>query len=141
MGTEILIHVTRLRTFKTYKAMARIKSEEEYRKLMQRIEELLEVVDDDTPTDDINYIELDALSDLVEEYEDIHYPIGRPSLVDTIKLRLYEMGLTQAKLAELLGISSARVSEIMTGKAELTLKLGREISRKLDIPPAVVLGV
>ena len=121
--------------------MARIKSEEEYRKLMQRIEELLEVVDDDTPTDDINYIELDALSDLVEKYEDIHYPIGRPSLVDTIKLRLYEMGLTQAKLAELLGISPARVSEIMTGKAEPTLKLGREISRKLDIPPAVVQGV
>ena len=51
------------------------------------------------------------------------------------------MGLTQAKLAELLGISSARVSEIMTGKAERILKLGREISRKLDIPQAVVLGV
>ena len=121
--------------------MARIKSEEEYRKLMQRIEELLEVVDDDTPTDDVSYVELDVLSDLVEEYEDIHYPIGRPSLVDTIKLRLYEMGLTQAKLAELLGVSSSRVSEIMTGKAEPTMKLGREISRKLDIPPAVVLGV
>ena len=59
--------------------MAQIKSEKEYRKLMQRIEELLEVVDDDTPKDDINYIELDTLSDLVEEYEDVHYPIGKPS--------------------------------------------------------------
>ena len=61
--------------------MAQIKSEKEYRKLMQRIEQLLEVVDDDTPRDDINYIELDALSDLVEEYEDVHYPIGKPSLI------------------------------------------------------------
>lgn len=96
--------------------MAQIKTENEYRKLMQRIDELIEVVDDNTPKDDINYIELDLISDLVEEYEDIHYPIGTPSLVDTIKLRLYEMDITQAKLAEILGISPARVSDIMRGK-------------------------
>ena len=121
--------------------MAQIKSEKEYRKLMQRIEELLEVVDDETPKDDINYIELDMLSDLVEEYEDVHYPIGKPSLVDTIRLRLYEKGITQAKLAELLGISPARVSDIMRGKCEPTLKVGRELCQKLNISPSVVLGV
>ena len=33
------------------------------------------------------------LVDLIEEYEDIHYPIGKPSLIDIIKLRMYEMGL------------------------------------------------
>ena len=58
--------------------MAKIKSEKEYQKLLQRINELLEIVDDDTPKDDVNYIELDTLSDLVEEYEDAHYPIGKP---------------------------------------------------------------
>lgn len=121
--------------------MAQIRTEKEYRKLMQRIEELLVLVDDDTPKDDMNYIELEALSDLVEEYEDIHYPIGKPSLVDTIKLRLYEMGLTQAKLAELLGISPARVSDIMRGKCEPTLQVGRDLCQKLNISPAVVLGV
>ena len=52
---------------------------------------------------------------MAERYEDIHYPIGKPSLVDTIKLRLYEMDITQAKLAELLNISPARVSDIMHG--------------------------
>ncbi|MBQ5982741.1 MAG: helix-turn-helix domain-containing protein [Prevotella sp.] len=121
--------------------MAQIKTENEYRKLMQRIDELIEVVDDNTPKDDINYIELDLISDLVEEYEDIHYPIGTPSLVDTIKLRLYEMDITQAKLAEILGISPARVSDIMRGKCEPTLKVARDLCQKLNISPAVALGL
>ena len=121
--------------------MAKIKSEKEYHKLLKRIDELIELVDDDTPVDDINYIELDLISELVEEYEDIHYPIGKPSLVDTIKLRLYEMGINQKNLADMLGISPARVSDIMTGKCEPTLKVGRELCKKLSISPAVVLGV
>lgn len=121
--------------------MVQIKSENEYRKLLQRIDELVEIVDDDTPKDDINYIELDLISDLVEEYEDVHYPIGKPSLIDVMKLRLYEMGLTQAKLAKLLGLSQSRVSEILSGKCEPTLKVGRDISRKLNISPSIVLGV
>ena len=121
--------------------MAHIKSEKEYEKLMERIKELFEIVEEDTPSDDKNLIELEVLSELVEEYEDVYYPIEKPSLVDVIKLRLYEMGITQAKLSELLGISQARVSEIMTGKCEPTLRIGRLISQKLDISPSVVLGV
>ncbi|MBP3287113.1 MAG: helix-turn-helix domain-containing protein [Prevotella sp.] len=121
--------------------MAQIKSEAAYRAALQRIEELLPLVNDETPTDDKNYLELDMISDMVEEYEDIHYPIGKPSLVDIIKLRLYEMGLNQTKLAEMLGLSNARVSEIMNGKSEPSLKIGRELSIKLNIDPAIVLGI
>ena len=70
-----------------------------------------------------------------------YYPVAAPTLVETIKLRMYEMGLTQTKLAEMLGLSTARVSEIITGKGEPSLKTGREICRKLNIDPAIVLGV
>ncbi|MBQ3324710.1 MAG: helix-turn-helix domain-containing protein [Muribaculaceae bacterium] len=121
--------------------MARIKSEVAYRAALARIDELLPHVNDDTPLTDKNYIELDLISELVEEYEEEHYPIRKPQLVDVIKLRLYEMGITQAKLAQMLGISSSRVSEILNGKCEPTMKIGRELSRQLNIDPAVVLGV
>lgn len=120
---------------------AQIKNEAAYRAALKRVEQLEELVDDDSPIMDENALELDMLIDMIEEYEDIHYPIGKPSLVDTIKLRLYEMGITQAKLAELLNISPARVSDIMRGKCEPTLKVARDLCQKLNISPAVVLGV
>lgn len=121
--------------------MAQIKNEAAYRAALARIDELLQIVNDETPQEDKNYLELDMLSDMVEEYEEIHYPIGKPTLIDVIKLRLYEMGLTQKKLAEMLGLSNARVSEILNGKSEPSLKIGREISLKLNIDPAIVLGI
>ena len=49
--------------------------------------------------------------------------------------------ISDSKLAEMLGLSAARLSEIITGKGEPSLKTGREISRKLNIDPAIVLGV
>lgn len=121
--------------------MAQIKSEKAYRAALERIEELLPLVNDATSEDDNNYLELDMISDMVAEYEEIHYPIGKPSLIDVIKLRLYEMGLTQKKLAEMLGLSNARVSEILNGKSEPSLKIARDISIKLNIDPATVLGI
>jgi HTH-type transcriptional regulator/antitoxin HigA len=50
------------------------------------------------------------------------YPIAAPTLVETMKLRMYEMDLSQTKLAEMLGLSTARISEIITGKGEPSLK-------------------
>ncbi|MDE6813636.1 MAG: helix-turn-helix domain-containing protein, partial [Duncaniella sp.] len=70
-----------------------------------------------------------------------HYSLGQPSLIDIIKLRMYEMGLTQAALAKLIGVSPSRICDFLSGKSEPTIKVGREISRKLNIDPAIVLGV
>lgn len=55
--------------------MAKIQDKKTYDAAMARIEELLPLVDDDTPKTDKNLIELDLLSELVSEYEDEHYPI------------------------------------------------------------------
>lgn len=121
--------------------MAQIKTEAQYKAACDRINKLLKVVNNDTPADDKNLLELDLISDLVADYEEEQSPIATPTLAETIKLRMFEMGLTQNKLAELLGISPARTSEIISGKGEPSLKTGREISRKLDIDPAIVLGV
>ena len=118
-----------------------IQNEFQYKAIIKRIDELLEVVDDNTPTTDKDYIELDILSDMVEKYEEIHYPIGTPTLAETIKLRMYEMNLTQAKVSELLGVSPSRVSEYLTGKSEPTLKVARNIAQKLNINANIVLGV
>lgn len=120
--------------------MAKIENEKQYEAMMARIDELLQVVDDNTPADDRDRIELVLLSDLVAEYEDVHYPIKKPSLIDILKLRMYEMGLSQNALAGLLDMNQSKISEILSGKSEPTLKQARRIASALDIPAAIVLG-
>jgi HTH-type transcriptional regulator/antitoxin HigA len=123
------------------KVMAKIENEIQYEWAVKRVEELLPLVTDDTPRTDPNSIELELLSNMVADYSEEHFAIGSPSLMDVIKLRMYEMGITQSGLAQLLGISPSRVSEYLSGKSEPTLKIGREISRKLHIDANIVLGV
>ena len=55
--------------------MTKIKNEIQYRAALQRIDELLKVVSNETPADDKNFIELDLISALVADFEEIHYPI------------------------------------------------------------------
>ena len=121
--------------------MTKIQNERQYESAMKRINELLEVVGEDTPEDDFRSVELVLLSNLVADYEDEHYPIKKPTLIDVLKLRMYEMDLTQSALASLLGMNQSKISEIMSGKCEPTLKQARIISKELNISPAIVLGV
>ena len=112
--------------------MAKIEREAQYEWAVKRVEALLPLVGDDAPEDDPARIELELLSELVSEYSEEHFAIGEPSLVDILKLRMYEMGLTQKGLA---------LSDLLAGKCEPTIKTARTISRKLDIDAAIVLGV
>lgn len=50
-------------------------TEKEYEAALKRIDELLPLVTDDTPDSDPNLIGLLKVSNIVEEYEDVHYPI------------------------------------------------------------------
>lgn len=50
--------------------------EEQYEFVLQRIEELLPLVDDNTPANDRNAVELTLMSDIVIAYEKEHLPVG-----------------------------------------------------------------
>lgn len=121
--------------------MTKIITESQYNAAMERVEELLKIVDDTTPADNKDSVELVLLSNLVADYEEEHFPIKNPSLTEILKLRMFEMGLTQTTLARKLGMSQSKISEIIAGKVEPTLKQARRISIELDIAPAIVLGV
>lgn len=60
----------------------KIENEAQYEWAEKRVEELLPLVNDSTPEDDPNYIELVLLSNLVSDYSEEHYALGGPSLVD-----------------------------------------------------------
>ena len=121
--------------------MAKIKTQAQYDWAVKRVEELLPLVPEDAPENDDARIELELLSELVSEYSLENYSIGEPSLVDVLKLRMYELGLTQKALADILGISPSRLSDLLSGKCEPTIKTARIICSKLDVDASVVLGV
>lgn len=77
---------------------------------------MLTLVDDNTPKDDKNLIELELLSNLVADYSEEHFAFDILSLADVMKLRMYEMHLTQRGLAAMLNISPLRVSAIVPEK-------------------------
>lgn len=121
--------------------MSHIKTEQQYKAMMARIDEIFFTTDEKTPADDPRLLELDLLSSLVEEYEKEHFPIETPSLPATINSRLVENKWSQKELATMLGITAPRLSAILSGKAHPTYEQARVISSKLNIDPAIVLAI
>ncbi|KAF0239327.1 MAG: hypothetical protein FD181_307 [Prolixibacteraceae bacterium] len=94
-----------------------------YKTALARIEELLPLVTDDTPSDGGRAIKLKINSDIVIEYEEHHFQIGNPSISDVVKMRLEEEAMSQRTFAKKFGVSPSRVSEYLSGKSEPTLKI------------------
>ena len=110
-------------------AIRPIRTEEDYEAALARISELMDAlsppegqIEDE---DDPERLELDVLSDLVERYEDKHYPTGFPSITAAIEFQMDQMDMTQRDLIPFLG-SSAKVSEVLSGKRSITMAMARE---------------
>ena len=112
---------------------------EGYVKAQIRLEEIIDLVNDDTPEDNPILQELIKVSDIIEAYEEEHYPIGLPSLVEVIELRMFEMKLKQKDLAKLLGTPAARISEYLAGKRDITLDIAKALHQKLNIDGDIIL--
>ena len=120
--------------------MAQIKSEQQYKAMMARIDELFFTTDENTPEDDPRLQELEVLSALVEEYEQEHYPIETPTMIEMMKARLVENNWTQKDMASLIGMTAPRLNAVLSGKADPTFEQAKLISKRLNINPAIVLA-
>ena len=114
---------------------------EQYEFALARVEELLPLVDDNTPANHKNAVELTMMSDVVIAYEKEHFPISKLSVAELIEFSLQEKGMTQRQLAGEIGISPSRVNDYITGRSEPTLKIARSLCQVLNIPPAAMLGI
>ncbi len=116
-------------------------TKQQYEFALQRVEELLPLVTDETPSNDKNVLELSVMSDVVIAYEKEHYPIGKPSVAELIELSLEEKGMTQRQLAAQIGVSPSRVNDYIVGRSEPTLKIARLLCSVLGIQPSAILGL
>jgi len=110
-----------------------IRSKEDYKAARARIRKLKGVEPGTLESD-----ELDVLTDLVEHYEDKHYPVDMPSAIDAIEFRMDQAGLTRRDLIPLIG-SRQKVSDILIGRRDITMSMARALHKHLGIPADVLL--
>ena len=105
-----------------------VRNRKNLKKALARIDRIIDA-EPGTP----EYDELDIISTLVEAYESKHFPIAPPDPVEAIKFRMEQKGLKQVDLAPLMG-GQNRVSEVLSRKRNLNLKMIKNLHSKLGIP-------
>jgi HTH-type transcriptional regulator/antitoxin HigA len=112
-----------------------IKTKADYDEALKLIEEL---VDRDPAVGSADADRLTLLTALVRDYESKTFPEHLPDPIDAIKFRMEQAGLKPADLVPFIG-PAGRVSEILSGKRQLTLEMVRALSSGLGIPAKVLI--
>lgn len=84
------------------------------------------------PNDAADRARLTAQARLVEAYERARWPRRAPSLPDLLRFLMEQHALSRADLVPLLGTPS-RVSEVLTGKRELSMSMVRKLRDRFHI--------
>jgi len=82
---------------------------------------------------------LDALTDLVEIYEDEHHPIPDASEADVLRELMRSNGLSQTRLAKEIGISQSTLSAVLNGTRSLTKEQVVAVARFFHVSPTAFL--
>jgi HTH-type transcriptional regulator/antitoxin HigA len=111
-----------------------IKNEADYKSALSAVQKLWNA-EPNTPEGD----RLDVLVTLIEAYEAKHYRIAPPEPIEAIKFRMEQQGLKPVDLAKFLG-GKNRVSEVLSGKQPLTVKMMENLHAELKIPYESLFG-
>ena len=81
---------------------------------------------------------LDALSDLVAAYEDVHYTIPPASDADMLRHLMDAKDVTQADLHRQTGIPKSTISEVLTGKKTFSKGVIRTLANFFKVDTSVL---
>jgi HTH-type transcriptional regulator/antitoxin HigA len=112
-----------------------LKSAKDYDAAMARIDELFASKPGTKAGD-----ELELLLLLVETYERVAFPIDWPTPIEAIRFRMEQSNLKPKDLIPILG-SKSKVSEVLSGKRDLSLAMIRKLVERLGIPANILLQV
>jgi HTH-type transcriptional regulator/antitoxin HigA len=80
-----------------------------------------------------------AQARLIEAYERARWPRRRATLPELLTYLMNQHGLTRADLVPLLGTAS-RVSEVMSGKRELSMTMVKRLRERFHIPADLLIS-
>lgn len=111
-----------------------IRTKSDHARAVARIAELIGAKPG-TPEGD----ELDVLATLADAYEARHDALDTPDPVSAILFRMEQQQLTRKDLEPMIG-SRARVSEVLSAKRNLTLRMVRQLRSGLGISADLLIG-
>ena len=113
-----------------------LRTEQDYDWALAEIEQYFDhVPEPGTPAAD----RFDVLADLIDNYENRHWPIEDAEPIDAIRYSMELTGRSQADLARLVG-SRSRASEILHKKRPLTLSMIQRLHREWGIPAETLIA-
>lgn len=112
-----------------------IKTEDEYE---AALEEIGTLIGNDPPVGTPEADRLELLALLVKAYEDTHYPLELPTVIEAVRFRMDQEGLKQQDLAAIIG-SKGRVSDMLNGKRAVSFSMAKALHKTLGIPAEIFL--
>ena len=82
---------------------------------------------------------LDLLSDLAASYEDKSVDMPKVPVIEVLKELMEESGLSQTRLAEVLGIDNTLITKILKGEREISVDLARTLARQFNVDAGLFL--
>jgi HTH-type transcriptional regulator/antitoxin HigA len=118
-----------------------ITSKKAYHETMVAVYELMNRGEANLTSKDLKT--LAAMSKAAEEYEDNVLglkPAKKPqTITELLEQKMYENKMTQAKLADKLGLGKSKLSEILSGKRKPDVPFLKAVYKKLKVDPAFLL--
>lgn len=119
----------------------KINSKKEYHQTMVLVYELMNKGEKQLSAKELK--QLAELSLAVEQYEDAVLGLNSlkapKTITEIVELKMFEHKMTQAKLAEHLGVGKSKVSEIMNGKRKPDIGFLKGVHRVLNIDAGFLL--
>jgi HTH-type transcriptional regulator/antitoxin HigA len=81
---------------------------------------------------------LDALSDLIANYEDRHHDIEPASDAEMLRHLLESKGLTQSEVCSATGLPKSSLSEVLSGKKQFSRQMIRSLADYFQVDASVL---
>lgn len=118
--------------------MKNLKTEQDYQRALEELDLLMKKGEDSITASEASRIESLALS--IQAFEKIYYPFPIPKTIpEMVELKRFQLKITQAALAELLGLGKPKLSQILNGKREPDVPFLKAVYQKLGVDPGFLL--
>ncbi len=108
-----------------------IRTEQENERTLRQIEALMDKGDDRTPEEDRL---LELLARLAADFEAANYDLGESKPNEVLAYLMEQRGMKQVDLLPVLGCSKGAVSDMLSGRREITRANARKLAEFFRLP-------